>query len=93
MGEQTVAGYIKGLQNSVPKLRTAVSDIIAGDVTQVAGQTNVDQSINFGENAINMRFAGDANQQTAQAAGLTTGRTIAGELARRRNVRVAVRTA
>jgi hypothetical protein len=93
MGEQTVAGYINGLQDSVPKLRTAVSDIIAGDVTQVAGQTNVDQSINFGENAINMRFAGDANQQTAQAAGLTTGRTIAGELARRRSIRVAVRTA
>jgi hypothetical protein len=93
MGKDTVAGYIVGLKKSTAGLRTAVSDIITGDVTQIAGQTNIDQSINFGENAINMRFAGDANTQTAMAAGLNTGRSIAGELARRRNIRVAVRTA
>lgn len=93
MGRQTIAGYIKGLKGASAGLRTAVSDIIAGDVNQVAGQTNIDQSVNFGENSVNMRFAGDANPQAALAAGKTTGRAIAGELARRRNIRVAVRTA
>jgi hypothetical protein len=93
MGKDTVDGYIIGLKKSTRGLRTAVSDIITGDVTQVAGQTNIDQSITFGENAINMRFAGDASPQTGMAAGLSAGRGITSELARRRNIRVAVRTA
>lgn len=93
MGKDTVDGYIIGLKKSTRGLRTAVSDIITGDITQVAGQTNIDQSITFGENAINMRFAGDASPQTGMAAGLSAGRGITSELARRRNIRVAVRTA
>lgn len=92
MGKNTVEGYIIGLKKSQAGLRTAVADIVTGDVKNVAGQTVVDQSVNFGENAINLRM-GETNAQTATALGMTTGRAINSQLVRRRNLAVAVRTA
>lgn len=92
LGKNTIEGYIIGLQKSTRGLRTAMTDIIAGDVNQVAGKTTVDQSVNFSENAINLRM-GDTSPQTATALGMTAGRAINSQLVRRRNIAVAVRTA
>lgn len=92
LGEDTIAGYVKGLQTASQSAKIAMGGLMS-NVTNVAGQTNVDQSINFGANAINMQFAGTANQQQAAVAGFTAGRSLSGELARRRSAQLAVRTA